>query len=142
MDDLYITWNNGHGEMLIHLDYFFPCSQARFKKLLKIIELDWQHETELKEKLKVHFQKRIADLMDLWKSNGKKYYDYRQKAADAKEQIDSGKHPNGLPLSKEEMKQAKADFRAYTAAYQKALADGKQNKRFKERFEKYLELMN
>lgn len=142
MDDLYITWNNGHGEMMIHLDYFFPCSQARFKKLLKIIELDWQHETELKEKLKVHFQKRIADLMDLWKSNSKKYYDYRQKAADTKEQIDSGKRPNGLPLSKEEMKQAKADFRAYTAAYQKTLADGKQNKRFKERFEKYLELMN
>lgn len=142
MDDLYITWNNGHGEMLIHLDYFFPCSQSRFKKLLKIVELDWQHETELKEKLKVHFQKRIADLMDLWKSNSKKYYDYRQKAADTKEQIDSGKHPNGLPLSKEEMKQAKADFKAYTAAYQKALADAKKNKQFKERFEKYIELMN
>ncbi len=142
MDDLYITWNDGHGEMRILLDYFFPCSQARFKKLLKIVELDWQHETELKEKLKVYFQKRIADLVELWKSNSKKYYDYRQKAADTKEEIDSGKHPNGLPLSKEELKQAKADFKAYTAAYQKALADAKKNKQFKERFEKYLELMN
>ena len=53
---LLITYNHGNGEMLIHLDYFFPCSQVRFNKLLKIIELDWQHEAELKENLKVHFQ--------------------------------------------------------------------------------------
>lgn len=139
-NDLYIKWETGY--MNIHMDFFFPCSQQRFKKLLKVIALDWQHEDELKETLKVYFQNRIAALVELWKSNSKKYYDYRQKAADTKEQIDSGKHPHGLPLSKEEMKQAKADFRAYTAAYQKALADGKQNKRFKERFEKYLELMN
>lgn len=52
MDDLHITYNHGNGEMLIHLDYFFPCSQVRFNKLLKIIELDWQHEAELKENLK------------------------------------------------------------------------------------------
>lgn len=58
MDDLHITYNHGNGEMLIHLDYFFPCSQVRFNKLLKIIELDWQHEAELKESLKVHFQKK------------------------------------------------------------------------------------
>ena len=139
-NDLYIKWETGY--MNIHMDFFFPCSQQLIKKLLKVIALDWQHEDELKETLKVYFQNRIAALVELWKSNSKKYYDYRQKAADTKEQIDSGKHPNGLPLSKEEMKQAKADFRAYTAAYQKALADGKQNKRFKERFEKYLELMN
>lgn len=85
MDDLHITYNHGNGEMLIHLDYFFPCSQVRFNKLLKIIELDWQHEAELKE--------------------------------------------------------ARADFRAYTAAYKQALSDAKSNKRFKERFEKYLESM-
>lgn len=58
MDDLHITYNHGNGQMLIHLDYFFPCSQVRFNKLLKIIELDWQHEAELKENLKVHFQKK------------------------------------------------------------------------------------
>ena len=52
MDDLHITYNHGNGEMLIHLDYFFPCSQVRFNKLLKIIELDWQHEAELKENLR------------------------------------------------------------------------------------------
>ena len=141
MDDLHITYNYGNGEMLIHLDYFFPCSHVRFNKLLKIIELDWQHEAELKENLKVHFQKRIADLTALWKENSKHYYDNKEKAASTKAIIDSRKHPNGLPLSKDELKEARADFRAYTAAYKQALSDAKSNKRFKERFEKYLESM-
>lgn len=141
MDDLHITYNHGNDEMLIHLDYFFPCSQVRFKKLLKIIELDWQHEAELKENLKVHFQKRISDLTALWKENSKKYYDNREKAASTKAIIDSRKHPNGLPLSKDELKEARADFRTFTAAYKQALSDAKSNKRFKERFEKYLESM-
>ena len=141
MDDLHITYNHGNGKMLIHLDYFFPCSQVRFNKLLKIIELDWQHETELKENLKVHFQKRIVDLTALWKENSKLYYDNKEEAASTKAIIDSRKHPNGLPLSKDELKEARADFRAYTAAYKQALSDAKSNKRFKERFEKYLESM-
>lgn len=139
MDDLYITYNNGHGKMTIHMNYFFPCSQVRFKKLLKIVEMDWQHEAELKEKLKVHFQKRIADLTELWKENSKKYYDNKQKAADTTRLIKSRKHPNGLSVSKDELTQAKADLKEYTAAHKKALSDAKANKRFKEQFEKYLE---
>lgn len=91
MDDLKIIYNDGHGQMLIHMDFFFPCSQEKFKKLLKIIELDWQHEAELKENLKVHFQKRIADLTALWKENSKLYYDSKEKAASTKAIIDSGK---------------------------------------------------
>lgn len=137
MNDLYIEWETGH--MNIHMDFFFPCNIQRFKKLLKIIELDWQHEEELKEKLKVHFQNRISALVDLWKENSRKYYDFKQKAADTTSLIESRKHPNGLPVSKDELKQAKIDLKEYTAAYKKALADVKRNKRFKEQFEKYLE---
>lgn len=141
MNDLYITYNDGHGEMLIHMDYFFPCSQARFKKLLKIIALDWQHEAELKEKLKVHFQNRIADLVELRKENSRKYYDNKQKDADTARLIESRKHPNGLPVSKDELKQAKADLKEYRENWKKALADAKRNKKFKEQFEQYLELL-
>ena len=137
MDNLYIEWETGH--MNIHMDFFFPCSIQRFKKLLKIIELDWQHEEELKEKLKVHFQNRISALVNLWKENSRKYYDFKQKAADTTSLIESRKHPNGLPVSKDELKQAKIDLKEYTVAYKKALADAKRNKRFKEQFEKYLE---
>lgn len=136
---LHIVWETGY--MNIYMDHFFPCSIQRFKKLLKVIVLDWQHEEELKEKLKVYFQNRIPELVGLWKENSKKYYDNKQKAADTTNLIENRKHPNGLPVSKDELKQAKADLKEYTATYKKALSDAKANKRFKEQFEKYLELL-
>lgn len=138
-NDLYIKWETGY--MNIHMDFFFPCSQQRFKKLLKVIALDWQHEDELKETLKVYFQNRLADLVELRKENGKKYFDFKQKAADTQRMIQSRKHPNGVSLSKEELKQARADLQEYTFSYKKALSDANSNLKFKEKIEKHLEFL-
>lgn len=138
-NDLYIKWETGY--MNIHMDFFFPCSQQRFKKLLKVIALDWQHEDELKETLKVYFQNRIADLVELKKENGKKYFDFKQKAADTQRMIQSRKHPNGVSLSKEELEQARADLQEYTFSYKKALSDANSNLKFKEKIEKHLEFL-
>lgn len=138
-NNLYIKWETGY--MNIHMDFFFPCSQQRFKKLLKVIALDWQHEDELKETLKVYFQNRIADLVELRKENGKKYFDFKQKAADTQRMIQSRKHPNGVSLSKEELKQAREDLKKYTSSYKKALSDANSNLKFKERIEKHLEFL-
>lgn len=120
MEDLYIKWETGY--MNIHMDFFFPCSQQRFKKLLKVIALDWQHEDELKETLKVYFQNRISDLVELRKENGKKYFDFKQKAADTQRMIQSWKHPNGVSLSKEELKQARADLKDIQSAAKQTVA--------------------
>lgn len=138
-NDLYIKWETRY--MNIHMDFFFPCSQQRFKKLLKVIALDWQHEDELKETLKVYFQNRIADLVELRKENGKKYFDFKQKAADTQRMIQSRKHPNGVSLSKEELKQVRADLQEYTFSYKKALSDANSNLKFKEKIEKHLEFL-
>lgn len=59
MDELYIVHSRGH--MTIHMDKFFPTSQQNFKKLLKIIELDWYHQVELKEQMGSYFNERIAE---------------------------------------------------------------------------------
>lgn len=139
MDDLCIQWETGH--MIIHMDSFFPCGIQKFKKVLKVIELDWRHEKELKEILKVNFQNRIPALVELWKENSKKYYDFKQKEADTTRLIEIRKYPNGLPISKDELKQTKADLRKYKAAWKKALTDAKSNKHFKEQIERYLELL-
>lgn len=138
-NDLYIKWETGY--MNIHMDFFFPCSQQRFKKLLRVIALDWQHEDELKETLKIYFQNRIADLVELRKENGKKYFDFKQKTADTQRMIQSRKHPNGVSLFKEELKQARADLKEYTSSYKKALSDANSNLKFKNWFEKQLEFL-
>ncbi len=139
MEDLYIKWETGY--MNIHMDFFFPCSQQRFKKLLKVIALDWQHEDELKETLKVYFQNRISDLVELRKENGKKYFDFKQKEADTQRMIQSRKHPNGVSLSKEELKQARADLKDIQSAAKQALSDANSNLKFKNWFEKQLEFL-
>lgn len=139
MEDLYIKWETGY--MNIHMDFFLPCSQQRFKKLLKVIALDWQHEDELKETLKVYFQNRISDLVELRKENGKKYFDFKQKAADTQRMIQSRKHPNGVSLSKEELKQARADLKDIQSAAKQALSDANSNLKFKNWFEKQLEFL-
>lgn len=139
MEDLYIKWETGY--MNIHMDFFFPCSQQRFKKLLKVIALDWQHEDELKETLKVYFQNRISDLVELRKENGKKYFDFKQKAADTQRMIQSRKHPNGVSLSKEELKQARADLKDIQSAAKQALSDANSNLKLKNWFEKQLEFL-
>lgn len=139
MEDLYIKWETEY--MNIHMDFFFPCSQQRFKKLLKVIALDWQHEDELKETLKVYFQNRISDLVELRKENGKKYFDFKQKAADTQRMIQSRKHPNGVSLSKEELKQARADLKDIQSAAKQALSDANSNLKFKNWFEKQLEFL-
>ena len=61
METLNITWDNGKGRMSIFLDKFFPSTKKDLKKLLSIISLDWQHEDELKDKLKVYFQDKKAE---------------------------------------------------------------------------------
>jgi len=139
MNDLYIRWNTG--EMLIHLDNFFPTSQVQLRKLLKVIELDWEHETELKEKLKVYFQNKKPECEALFKEHGKKYLDTRQKIADATRLIEDQKHPNGLPVSKDELKQAKEDLKKHRAAEKSLLCSTKRYKREAEQFSKYLDFV-
>lgn len=139
MNDLYIKWNTG--KMLIHLDNFFPTSQVKLKKMLKVIELDWEHETELKEKLKVYFQNKIPECEALFEEHGKKYLDTRQKLADITRLIEDSKHPNGLPVSKDELEQAKEDLKKYRAAERSLLCSAKRYKREAEQFSKYLDFV-
>lgn len=141
MDELYITYNEGHGRMNIHMKHFFPCPQAQFKKLLKIIDLDWQHKEELHEQLKVHFQNRIVELIELREENEKKYIEFKQRALDTQRLIKSRKHPNGVQLTKDELGQARENLKEYKETYKNAFADGNRNLKFKERFENYLEIL-
>lgn len=139
MKDLHIEFGTGY--MDIYMDEFFPCGIQNFKKLLKLIDLDCQHKAELEEKLRTYFQNKISELVQLRKENSRKYFDNKQKAADTERMIESRKHTNGLPLSEDELKQAKADLKEYTSAHKKALSGANKNLKFKERLEKYLELL-
>lgn len=107
METLNITWDNGKGRMSIFLDKFFPSTKKDLKKLLSIISLDWQHEDELKDKLKVYFQDKKAEHEKAKKYSAKMHLENRQLEADSKEMVTTRKRPNGVSLSKDELAEEK-----------------------------------
>ena len=58
-DTLHIKWATG--EMTIILDTFFPTSQNRIKKLIKIIMLDWQNQDNLIAQLIAYLRSKRND---------------------------------------------------------------------------------
>lgn len=107
-DVLSIKWDTGG--MNIYMGMFFPCSAAKYNKLLKIVQMD-THAEEVMAVMKQFFQKRIPELETDFQTNGRLYWDYRQKEADTQNCIQSGKFPNGLPLTKKQMKEARQYYK-------------------------------
>lgn len=138
MQELYIQHDSG--EMSIFLDAFFPTSKTRFNKLLRIIDLD-SNRIVLKNELATHFHRRISDCENIILEYGKIYLDNMQKKAATQRLVDSGKYPNGLPLSEEELKQAKKDLRDYKRVVKGALSITKNCTKEKDQFLKLLDCL-
>ena len=107
---LSIRWETG--SMDIRLDSFFPCEQARFKKLLKVIDLDWEHCDTLKDTLKVYFQEKIPAQKERRKKLAVDLSNANQAVADLERLVKTRKKPVGVYLTKPELQQAKEDLRA------------------------------
>lgn len=118
-----------------------PAQKKDLKKLLTIISLDWEHETELKENLKVYFQEKKAEHGAAKKESARRHLEYRQKEADTKEIVTTRKHPNGLPLSKDELKEEKEKLRRYKISAGRYLSDYKRHEKNEKQFSEYLKLL-
>lgn len=139
MEDLYIQYDTGR--MVIHLNNFFPTSQARLKKLVKIIRLDWRHYDDLIEKLKVYFQDKIPESEADFQTYGKKYMDFKQRAADTERMVKSRKRPNGVPLSKDELEAEKERLKNYREWERDYLQKAKKAQRAKKQYSEHLEYL-
>lgn len=137
-----IKWNSGRGSMVIDLEKFFPTSKKNLKKLLSIIALDWEHERELKETLKVYFQEKKKDENERLKNeNAKQHLEYKQKESDTKQMVTTKKRPNGVPLSADELKAEKENLRNYKTSAGSYLSYYKRNVKEEKQFSEYLTLL-
>ena len=137
---LSIRWETG--SMDIRMEAFFPCEMARFKKLLKIIDLDWEHCDTLKDTLKVYFQQQIPALKERRVQLATEYADQKQAVSDLETLVKTRKKPVGVYLTKpelnkarEDLKVAKEKWRTIYRAYKTATANIP-------KFEKLLETLN
>ena len=58
------TFNEGRGHMAIVLDLFFPTAATRLRKLLKLIDEDYEHRDELRATIVQHCGQRASALLD------------------------------------------------------------------------------
>lgn len=125
---LSIRWDTG--SMDIRMDSFFPCSIDRFKKLLKVIDLDWKNCDTLKETLKVYFQQKIHALKEQRVQLAAEYANQKQAVSDLETLVKTRKKPVGVYLTKPELQKAREDltaakeqWRTTYRAYKKATSD-------------------
>lgn len=137
--DIQIKYDNG--QMNIRMDAFFPTSQARLKKLLKVVDLDFEHREEIMQTMQQFFQDKVNELEARRISSGKKAVEYKQKIADTTAIIESRKHPNGVPLTKDELADIKEQNKHLKAVYAGFLSDFNRSIRQKDLFLKHLEIL-
>lgn len=139
MEELRIKYDRG--KMVVILDNFFPTSRARLKKLLKVIDLDYEHSEELIEQLKHFFSEQIPVYKAEFESNGRKYLEYKQLSADTGRMVKSKKRPSGVRLSDEELKQEKERLNNYKEAAKKYLGAAKKFQRGHKQYSELLEYL-
>lgn len=141
MDVLNMIWDCGRGRAQIILDKFFPCTKRDLKKLLAVISLDWEHETEIKEHLKAYLQEKVTEHKGAKEESARQHIEYKQKEADAKEIVTTGKRPDGVPLSKDELKKEKEKLRRYKVSAGSHLSQYKQHQKNEKQFSEHLKLL-
>ena len=137
--DIQIKYDNG--QMNIHMDAFFPTSQARLKKLLKVVDLDFEHRDEIIQTMQQFFQGKVKELEEKRISSGKKAVEYKQKIADTGAIIESKKHPNGVKLTKDELADIKEQNKHFKAVYAGCISNFNRSIRQKDLFLKHLEIL-
>ena len=137
--DIQIKYDNG--QMNIRMDAFFPTSQARLKKLLKVVDLDFEHREEIMQTMQQFFQDKVNELEEKRISSGKKAVEYKQKISDTTVIIESRKHPNGVPLIKDELADIKEQNKHFKAVYAGCMSDFNRSIRQKDLFLKHLEIL-
>ena len=137
--DIQIKYDNG--QMNIRMDAFFPTSQARLKKLLNVVDLDFEHREEIMQTMQQFFQDKVNELEERRISSGKKAVEYKQKVADTTAIIESRKHPNGVPLTKDELADIKEQNKHFKAVYAGCLSDFNRSIKQKDLFLKHLEIL-
>lgn len=136
--DLKIKYENG--QMTIHMNSFFPTSQARLKKLLNVVALDENRDDHI-QTLEQYFKDKMQELEARRISSGKKAVEYKQKVADTTAIIESRKHPNGVPLTKDELADIKEQNKHFKAVYAGCLSDFNRSIKQKDLFLKHLEIL-
>lgn len=83
-----ITFHQRMGRMTVVLDAFFPTDATRLRKLLSIIDEDYEHQDELRAVVVQHCGQRAQALMDGRSDLANQAVNYHTKATELQPEID------------------------------------------------------
>lgn len=83
-----ITFHQGMRHMTVVLDAFFPTDATRLRKLLSIIDEDYEHRDELRAVVVQHCGQRAQALMDGRSDLANQAVNYHTKATELQPEID------------------------------------------------------
>lgn len=130
--------------MKIFLDKFFPTSITNFKKLIKVVELDLKNLKDrdiLLFKLRDYIEKALKIAQAENKRIATLYFEAKQTVAESEEKISSGRQPNGLTLSEDDIKNLKDCLKSEKRAVNLAEKSARRNKRLIDNYKRCLELI-
>lgn len=118
MQIIQIKYPRGH--MSIKLDTFFPTSQSNFKKLLRVIEMDWMDQDDHIQKIKNWLIEEIRHCEDMAKEYANKYVGIKPKVREAEARVrETEYHLSILKQRTPAYKSIKSKFMELKKEYQK-----------------------
>ncbi len=134
---MHIRLDNGY--MNINVAWFFPCGRATWNKLNKTMKLDWNNYSKMLPDLEAWMKETVSEAENYIKLYSKRWNEHHQKACDLKHMIDDKKHPNGVPLTKDEIKKSREEYKTYLYREKDDFSQVQQFKKLKERLEIQME---
>ena len=104
-DQIFIMWGSGSG--IFYLPEFFPCTQAKLKKFVKLMKTDPMSKDDNVNTCINHLNDRIDNTIKEMKEISDQYIDKCTEKSTLEERIKSRKQANGVPLTKEEIEKTK-----------------------------------
>ena len=142
MEILKLEWHNDtHGSMIIAMDRFFPCNKAKMKKFLKLVNAS-NCSQDLVKQISDFLQLQLPELKSQTERYSSDYLKYHQNVIDLSEIIESGRHPNGLPIRQNKLTELKRNLRQEKSNMNKALRAFKHTKKLYEQCKMNIEVVS
>lgn len=108
-NQIYISW--GSGNCIFYLPEFFPCTQAKLKKFVKLLMTDFETRDENINTCVDYLNNATGALSLKIIIFSKSFASLKNEKSSLEERIKSNKQQNGVPLTSEEIREMKSELK-------------------------------
>lgn len=142
MEILKLDWHNDtQGSMAIAMDRFFPCTKAKMKNFLKLVNAS-NCSQDLIKQISYFLQLQLPELKSQTERYSSDYFKHHQNVTDLSEIIESGRQPNGFPIRQNKLTELKRTLCQEKSNRNKALRAFKHAKKLYEQCKMNIEVVS